>query len=398
MADLNVGEPRTVRLIYFLPSDRPYRADVVDSMKTVIRTVQSIFAEQMQAHGYGRKTFRIETDAEDKPLVHRVDGQHPESYYFQSSGGEIGEIGLIFDLYANVYFIVIDYSSANFLGAGGFGGRFGKNGGMAEITGGGSTGMNATEKWHSAAHELGHAFGLGHDFQNEAYIMSYGARRDRLSACAAKFLAVHPYFNPEIPREEEAEPGIKLISSPAYPTDSESVSIKLELTSSVGLYQVLFFSQNEMLGCRELTDVEDAVVEFDYDGKIPSDGFTSLSDPPVHSISIIAVDKKGNIGTASYPITEISPFHIATIEGHRNAVSSVSFSPDGTMLASGSWDSTIKLWEVATRRNFATLDRHKGTETTSVSFSPRWGHSRFRFTGKHRQAVGCGNRRNHRYP
>ena len=33
LADLNVGEPRTVRMIYFLPNDWPYRAEVVDSMK-----------------------------------------------------------------------------------------------------------------------------------------------------------------------------------------------------------------------------------------------------------------------------------------------------------------------------------------------------------------------------
>ncbi len=31
LAELNVGEPRTVRLIYFLPNDRPFRAEVVDS-------------------------------------------------------------------------------------------------------------------------------------------------------------------------------------------------------------------------------------------------------------------------------------------------------------------------------------------------------------------------------
>ena len=41
LADLNVGEPRTVRMIYFLPNDWPYRADVVDSMKTVIKQSQT---------------------------------------------------------------------------------------------------------------------------------------------------------------------------------------------------------------------------------------------------------------------------------------------------------------------------------------------------------------------
>ena len=62
-ADLNVGQPRTVRMIYFLPNDRPFRQEVVDSMKTVIKRVQTFYAEQMQAHGLGYRTFRIETDA-----------------------------------------------------------------------------------------------------------------------------------------------------------------------------------------------------------------------------------------------------------------------------------------------------------------------------------------------
>ena len=35
--DLNVGEPRTVRLIYFLPNDRAYRAKVVQDTKDRIR-------------------------------------------------------------------------------------------------------------------------------------------------------------------------------------------------------------------------------------------------------------------------------------------------------------------------------------------------------------------------
>ena len=74
-ADLNVGEPRTVRIIYFLPNDWPYRADVVDSMKTVIKQAQTFYAEQMQAHGYGNWTFGIETDVQGEPMVHRVDGQ-----------------------------------------------------------------------------------------------------------------------------------------------------------------------------------------------------------------------------------------------------------------------------------------------------------------------------------
>jgi len=60
---------------------------------------------------------------------------------------------------------------------------------------------------------------------------------------------------------------------------------------------------------------------------------------------------------------------IKTLSGHTNWVCSVAFSPDGRTLASGSWDRTIKLWEVATGREIATLGGD-GDFVLSVAFSP----------------------------
>ena len=60
---------------------------------------------------------------------------------------------------------------------------------------------------------------------------------------------------------------------------------------------------------------------------------------------------------------------IATLEGHTDFVWSVVFSPDGRLLASGSPDGTVKLWDVATGREIDTLEGHEGP-ITSVSFSP----------------------------
>ena len=136
--DLNVGEPRTVRLIYFLPNDRPFRAEEVDSMKVAILQIQAFYAAQMQAHGYGNKTFRIETDAQGEPMVHRVDGQHPDGHYFDDTFGTVqDEIEQAFDVMENIYFIIIDNSSGKIdRVVAGVGGQRGKNGGIVLVPGG----------------------------------------------------------------------------------------------------------------------------------------------------------------------------------------------------------------------------------------------------------------------
>ena len=300
-ADLNVGESRTVRLIYFLPNDRPYRADVVQRMKDEIREVQRLYAGQMEAHGYGAVTFRIETDTQGEPVVHRVDGEHPDSYYLgEALGAVFPEIDPVFNRDANVYLIVID-NSINRVRSNscrrGFGGSTGKNGGWAWVA------IAAGQGW--MAHELGHAFGLRHDFSDRAYIMSYGSGQNRLSTCDAQYLSVHPYFNPNIPIEEGEPPDIEFISSPQYPAGSLSIPVQLRISDSEGLHQLLLFATTaqphsaagflEVKTWRELDGTTDAIVEFDYDGVIPSNRSTNLSNPLLHPIAVAAVDLNGNV-------------------------------------------------------------------------------------------------------
>jgi WD40 repeat protein len=56
------------------------------------------------------------------------------------------------------------------------------------------------------------------------------------------------------------------------------------------------------------------------------------------------------------------------IKGHGRKVTGLDFSPDGTRLASSSWDGSIKLWETSRWQAVTTLQEHPG-RVTSVSFS-----------------------------
>jgi WD40 repeat protein len=103
--------------------------------------------------------------------------------------------------------------------------------------------------------------------------------------------------------------------------------------------------------------------------------FDTSGDPPHAAIECPSCRSfLGTAGEADGPVHEPLPIELASkLVGHTRDVWSVAFAPNGTYLASGSLDGSIRLWDVAEGKLRGRIDAHRGG-VLSVAISPdgRW--------------------------
>ena len=309
--NLNVGEPHTVRLIYFLPSDRSPQRDIDTKWDTLIRDVQQFYADEMERYNLGRKTFTFETDATGKAVVHHVDGQFTDSYYRQNTFHKVWEeIREQFHTPQNIYFIAIDIGNERvghyYDEACGVGESHGASSGHVLIPASGDC-----FNFKTAAHELGHAFGLQHDFRSDTYIMSFGREPDKLSECAAEWLEAHRYFNTGQSQTHFDNP-TKIQMLPPFASPPYAIRLCFEVTDPDGVHQAQLLTpatirkqelwESKLLSCKRLNGETDTIeIEFT----------TTNLTVDSYEVTLSVIDVYGNITSQMYPIdiTAIRPTH-----------------------------------------------------------------------------------------
>ncbi len=268
--DGQIQDPDILRPIVYvvyrpLPGSPP-RPNVDAEIDALIKETQRFFADEMERHGFGRKTFQIEVDTSGNTVVHR------EPIHNTRKG----------------FFVYMDDDQTQ--GKCGLGSAGGRESGFASIYF-----SHGCWNWKVIAHELGHAFGLKHDFRigSYNYIMSYGSKiNPQLSHCAAEWLDVHSTFNPG--RRTEDEPTKTEMLSPTLDSHPNAIRLHFKVTDPDGLHQVQLLTPSvtpglaigffELISCKSLNGSTDTTVEF----------VTTDLTPTNKSVSLMAIDVHGN--------------------------------------------------------------------------------------------------------
>ena len=263
-----------VRVIYFIPNDREPDPRIDAKLDTLMKDAQQFYADQMEAHGFNRKTFRFEADENENAVVHHVNGKFNDAYYQNPSTGSWivwTEIEEQFDTSKNIYFLALGISNEYIDGNDTTVGRASGNSLSGRV-------LVPASELGAAIHELGHAFGLLHDYRFKARRIFTSSLQDFMttSFCAAEWLDAHRYFNAN---QEDFNGNTDIqLHPPSLAEPPYNIRLRFTVTDPDGLHQAqLFFplrtNESTLAACQSLSG-NNATVEFLTDQLIGVNGIT----------------------------------------------------------------------------------------------------------------------------
>ena len=274
-----------VRVIYFVPNDRRPQPDIDAQLNTLMKEAQQLYADVMETYGFGRKTFRLETDADRKVVVHHVTGQSNDTFYHNGTVGKVkDELNPLFNTSKNIYFVAIDFGIERFDVDLPDSFICGKASGLGAFT----PALGTCFNFRVIAHELGHTFGLTHDRYNRSGIDTMVD-----SFCTAEWLDVHPYFNAGHQINSNNPTTIRMIP-PNSASSPNAIRFRFEVTDTDGLHQAQLYvpDLDSLIACEGINGDPDANVEF----------VTTKVGSVIDSVYLRVIDTNGNISEQRFAV------------------------------------------------------------------------------------------------
>ncbi len=300
-----------IRIIYFLSKDKEPFPNITEKLDKSIREVQDFYADEMERHGFGRKTFKFETDENGKAKIYLVKENQINN----------------FDLSNDIWLAVVDDISAVWqavpkLFHTGNNGTFwypAKEGIKDNIWHNEIVGIThgrlvyASVKYldrQSVAYTFRDAFGLPYFppqyepsvlkrlFYRVNNMMPWKKKWAKLSRCEAEWLDKSRFFNPTQPFFDK-RPKMEMKVSQVDTSDQRL--FQFAIADEDGMHQVQLFVpidiknqrwRKKFHDCQALNGKEKATVAFE------------ITYPEIKIVKLRMIDMHGNIASREFHIKE----------------------------------------------------------------------------------------------
>lgn len=312
---LEAATPSTdvVRIVYTLTKDKEPAPNITHKLDKTIRDVQDFYADEMERHGFGRKTFTFETNEKGKAKIYLV--RHNQTDIDLSNDiwlSFVEDTSMPFEPIPKIYYMrlihLFEYTNKE-------GNSTRGNVNAREIVGispGRLVSASVRDlNRKSIAYLLRGTFGLPYMekkkkpnilkrfFTSVNNKMPWGRKWSKLSRCEAEFLDKSRFFNPNQPFFDKYP---KMDMRLAVPKASGIRHFIFEVADEDGIHQVQLF---------ELRNVENLLKKSakfyacqTLNGKNKETVVFEISDPDIMNVSLQIVDRHGNIAFREFEITE----------------------------------------------------------------------------------------------
>jgi|GEM_PF-1458187 len=294
-----------VRILYYLPKGKTPPPNITRKIDATLRKVQDLYADEMERHGFGRKTFTYETDANGTAKVYLVKGSR----------------GYIPDLSSDIWFVIFDERSERFthkLHISGSNKTFKFPTKHAEVRDDKIEGYTPGRLVTARANNLNRkhlmylfreAFGLPYRPLHYVYrnalkrffhrvnnMMPWARKWYELTRCEAAWLDKSRFFNPNQPFFDK-RPDVEMTVS--NEDNSDTRLFTFAVTDEDGIHHAQLFVPINMENQRSGKKFHECQ---SINGKKSANAVFRITDPRIEAVMFRMIDMHGNIAQGEFGI------------------------------------------------------------------------------------------------